>query len=111
MDPVVRPASEKAVPTYVYEKRRLIQILAVPRVPVEFHEGHLDLLVAVGAQALAFFLGAESLADVIRKPARHVQETLATGGAVMGNCRLDQVPRTVQRSEERRVGKECRSRW
>jgi hypothetical protein len=60
------------VPTYVDEKHRLIEVNTVPCVPVEFHEGHLDLLVAVGAEALAFFLGPERVADVVRKSARHV---------------------------------------
>src|SRR5215211_3206923 len=70
---MVFPATEETVSAHVDEKLRLIEVLTVPRHPVEFHEGHLDFLMAVGAQALAFYLGPERVADVVCKPTRYLQ--------------------------------------
>src|SRR5215203_2623491 len=70
---MVFPATEETVSAYVDEILRLIEVLAVPRLPIEFHEGHLDFLMAVGAQALAFLLWPERAADVVCKPTRYLQ--------------------------------------
>src|SRR5256886_5028697 len=51
--------------------------------------------------------------DVVEGPARHCTAAVLARGTVYGTLTVERagVAPVVRRSEERRVGKECRSRW
>ncbi|CAM5650614.1 hypothetical protein SGRIM119S_03971 [Streptomyces griseorubiginosus] len=93
----VRLTAQQAVSEPVDEVAGQFQVAPLAGLPVQLHEGGLDLGVAVDAvDGLAAVRRSEDRVDVVGELACHVQEFGAAGGPVVGHRGLDQMSGAVQ---------------
>ena len=101
LEMAIATQARRLLPALVQEEAGPLGVGALAGFTRQLDQRQLDL----GMPVCRFAgVGPELGADVIGQPHRHVQQRLRPGCAVVGNARLDQVPRAVQLMHVDEVG-------